>query len=220
MAEISTRSVAAAGGGALLAVALAFVGSADASHRYDETARCNGRAVHDVQIVARTSEATAFIKLKPASGQKRRVSYACLRRGPVRQLDRPSGGNYVRGWALAGRYVAFKRFLYLSEFGSASEIRVLDLSTGETKVAQNGVPDYTGDSHVLALVVKRNGSVAWTGVGDRGPDGSVWKVDATGGGPQRLDAGPELDYDSLALAADRRSVIWRNGSEARSAPID
>lgn len=218
MAEISTRAVATAAGGAVLAVALAFVGKADASHQYDRTVRCNGQTVRQVQLVTRSSEGAVFRKLRPGPGGRRvSVAYGCLlRAGRVTRLDY---ANRVAHPQLAGRYVGFGRTLYVSEFGSASGIAVVDLKTGKSVVSEEGVPGTDGDSHLLSLVVKRNGSVAWTGMPD-GPDVSVWKIDATAQGPQRLDVGSQIDPESLRLSADRRSVGWRNGPEQRSAPLD
>jgi hypothetical protein len=128
--------------------------------------------------------------------------------------------NRVDDPKLAGRYVAFKQTVYVSEFGSASGIKVVDLKTGRTKVGEAGVPGAGGDSHVMSYVVKRNGSVAWVGMGERGEDVSVLKVDSTTDGPRLLDSGPQVDYESLSLAADRRSIGWRNGAEQKTAPLD
>jgi hypothetical protein len=220
MAEISNRAVATAAGGALLAVALAFVSNADASHQYDTSVRCNGQTVRQVQLVTRSSEGAVFRKLKSGpGGRKVSVAYGCLlRSGAVRRLD---FANRVDDAQLAGRYVAFKHIDYVSEFGSASSIRVVDLRTGTTAVDARGVPGAGSDSHVMSLVVKRNGSVAWTGMADEsGSEVSVLKVDTTTDGPRLLDSGAQIDYESLALGADRLSVGWRNGAEQKTAPLD
>ena len=211
-----------AGAGALLAVGLAFVSNADASHQYDQAVRCNGKTVRQVQLVTRSTEGAAFLKLRPGPGGRRLpVAYACLlRSGPITRLDSPNSFNRVRNQQLAGRYVAFKRTLYVSEFDSASGVEVVDLKTGQRKWSSTAMPAAEGDSEVLTLVVKRNGSVAWTAVGVRGEDLAVWKLDSTTpNGPQELDRGPQIDYETLSLTPDRRTVVWVNGGAQRTAPL-
>ena len=59
MAEISNRAVATAAGGAVLAIALAFVSPSDGSHRtgYGDAVRSAGETVRDVQLQNRSTEA-------------------------------------------------------------------------------------------------------------------------------------------------------------------
>jgi hypothetical protein len=74
---------------------------------------------------------------------------------------------------------------------------------------------------VRDLVLKRNGSLAWTTAegkyeGERlVNDYAVWKHDADG--EVLLDAGPEIDPLSLALDGDY--LYWRNAGEARTATL-
>lgn len=219
MAEISTRAVATAAGGAVLAVALAFVSNADASHQYGSAVRCDGQVVRQVQIVTRSSEGAIFRKLKPGPGGRRvSVAYGCLRRaGPVTRLG---FATRVREPKLAGGYVAFTRILYVSEFGSSAGIGVVDLRTGRTTVDEPGQPGSTEDSGMGEFVIKRNGSVGWIGSDDAELEFSVWRIDATAPGPQRLDAGPQIDAESMRLSADRRLLTWRNAGADKSAPLD
>ena len=218
MAEISTRAVATAAAGAMLAVGLAFVSNADASHGYDRAVRCNGQTVRQVQYVERSREGAIFRKRKPGPGGRRvSVAYGCLvRSGPVTRLG---FANRIRDPRLAGRYAGYRRILYLTEFGSASGMTVVDLKTGRATVDEAGVPGSEGDSHVQSFALKRTGGVAWIGGDETLRNFSVWKVDAAASGVQQLDSGQQIDDESMRLSADRRSVSWRNGSAERSAPL-
>lgn len=219
MAEISTRAVATAAAGAVLAVGLAWVSPADATHQYDETVRCGTKTVRNVQPVAGNRDAVLFRKMKGTRSNVNATAYACLRRrGPIVNLGQ---AGFVKEAQFAGRYLGFRRINYVGEHGSASGIAVVDLRLGTSKVEERGVPGANDvDSHALSFVVKRNGSVAWIGDDDAGPDYTVWKVDMTDDGPQRLDIGPEIDYRSLRLSADRRTVTWVNGGQQRAAPLN
>jgi hypothetical protein len=220
VAEISNRAVATAAGGALLAVALAFVGKADAQE-FDRAVRCNGKTVRSVELVTRSRDGAVFRKLKrgPDGGQVP-VTYACLlRSGAIERLDAPALGRTARDPALSGRYVGFRSSFLVSEFDSASDMVVVDLRTGRTEANEPANPGSGADSEVLTFVVKRNGSVAWTAVGVRGEDVTVWKLDLGATGPQQLDRGSAIDYRSLRLSADRRSVHWRNAGAERTAPL-
>lgn len=202
----------------MLAVALAWVGNADASHQYDDAVRCNGQTVRQAQLVTRSRDGAIFFKRRAGPGGSRvSVAYACmLRSGSIERLD---FANRVSRAQLAGRYAAYAHTLYVSEFGSASGITVVDLKTGQTKVDEPGVPGATGDSHLMSFVAKLNGSVAWIGIGERGDDVSVWKVDATGGGAQQLDSGASIEWETLRISPDRRSISWVNGAERKTAPL-
>jgi hypothetical protein len=203
----------------MLAVALAFVGNADASHQYDDEVRCRGKLVRSVQLVAGNRESSVFRKLRPGPGSGTvSVAYGCLRSGG--KITRLGFANRVDGPKFAGRYVGFRQTIYVSEFGSASGIKVVDLRTGATKVSEPGEPGGDGDSHLAMFVLKRNGSVAWIGLPQSFDRGSIWRVDRSAAQPQRLGGGPDIDFESLRLSADRRSLHWRNGGQEETAAID
>jgi hypothetical protein len=222
MAEISNRAVATAAGGALLAVALAFVGKADAQ-QYDRAVRCDGKTVRSVELVTRSSDGAVFRKVKPRrDGVRVPFTYACLvRGGSIRRLDRLTRAqdDTAESAQIAGRFVGFRRRYPVSESDVASDIVVVDLKTGGVRSGHTALPGRPQEGDVLTLVVKRNGSVAWTAVGVRGNELTVWKVDRSTTGAQELDRGPAIDYRSLRLSADRRSVHWRNAGAERSAPL-
>jgi hypothetical protein len=205
---------------AVVAVAVASLGlaaPASANHQYRSTATCNGRPVKKVQFLDRSSEAAVFLKRRTReNGTVASVAYACLRRAPIRRL-----GNHIRYAVLAGRFVAV-RSTFVSEFNSSSGLHVMDLSTGKFVTNARGMPTSPEDedTHVLKIVLKRNGSVAWVGSNNVASQFAIWKVDRTGSGPQQLDAGPRIDRLSLRLRADRTAVVWTNDGETRSGPID
>jgi hypothetical protein len=202
----------------VFAASLGIAAPASANHQYQSTAVCNGRAVKKVQLLDRTREAAVFLKRRTTQhGTIATVSYACLRRGPIRRL----GETRSRYAVLAGRFVAY-RVVFQSEFNSYSNVHVVDLSTGATVTRARGMPAYPEDedSSVWEIVLKRNGSVAWIGSNDIVTELAVWKVDRTGSGPQQVDASPRIDRDSLRLSASRTALAWTNDGQTRTAPID
>lgn len=232
MAEVSSRGVAAAAGGALLAVALAFVSPSEGSHRtdYGDTVRCAGKVVRGVQVRTSSSEAAVFVKPEDWGRDVLPTTYACMRRaGPVVQLDSPLV-DASRNPVLAGRYVAYELDPY---DGTPSYVEVVDLKEGGTDFADAAMPDADATpARVQALALKRNGSVGWLGIHDETGEQGVWKVDATGGGePQRLDTGPPAIAPlSFRLSRDRRRLRWLRDDPGtahtvrddtpRSAPLD
>jgi hypothetical protein len=118
---------------------------------------------------------------------------------------------------LAGRYVAY--YEYVEEFFEPVYVvvHVYDLVRGREKLRDH--MDSAGD-----LVVKRNGSVAWIESSDPAQEGErVWEVHAIsnedGRGEVVLDRGTGVEPTSLALSKDRRTVLWRNEGERKSAPL-
>jgi hypothetical protein len=223
MAEISNRAVMAAAGGALLAIGLAFISPADGEHRteYDETARCPAKTVRNVQIQNRTSEAIVFAKLKTYRQGTLATTYACrLRRGaPTVRLDRPTVDS-VLDPVLAGAFVGFKRVHRVTGSG-VSTVSVVDLRTGEPH-HELAATESDEPSQVRALVLKRNGSVAWIGETEKNVT-EVWRLqNGRPGVPvDKLDTSPpRIEPLSLRLSSDRRTVRWTKGGQAASAPID
>jgi hypothetical protein len=212
MAEISNRAVATAAAGAMLAVGLAFVSPSDGSHKtdYDERVRCGGKTIRNVQIQNFSAEAVVFTKVKEYPQGTLPTTYGCLlRRGArVVRLDRPTA-DQVLDPALAGRFVGFKRVLR-GYSGSGRSIPVVyDLRTGEVHHQLSAIED-DEPAQVQALVLKRNGSIAWLGLGESGRQ-EVWRLNnGKSGVPiDRLDTGPpEIPVLSFRLSADRRTLRW------------
>jgi hypothetical protein len=196
--------------------ALAVAAPAQADHQYSDVVRCASKTVHAAQIVASSSEATAFRKVKrDAQGRTLFRTYACMRRsGPILFLK---GSEFSRAAVeprLAGRFVAFRRMDEINEFARTSGLVVADMSTGAVRFETS-----RGEAHVDSFVVKRNGSAAWLDHDYESGHMVISKVDeTTGGSPVLVDQG-SIRQQSLRLSVDRRDVLWtRNGSQ-RSAPI-
>ena len=202
------RSMLAAG--AVLALAVPAAPADAATRNKCRTSSTTGGA----KIIKRSSAVVVFTK--------RLGYYGCAYSGgPIKQLLDEGGGIDERGGSapqISGRYVAY------ATLGSAigdefDRVVVWDLKEGKLK--------YRASSNfVVDLVVKANGSVAWT-------QGSV--VDEAEGQPQvyevralsavdrqgdlLLDRGADIDPRSLALTADREQVNWTRGGTRRSAPL-
>lgn len=190
-----------------------------AAARYDDTVRCKAKTVRNVNVVTRSSEAAVFTKrgLVPGTRIYRYRSYACMfRAGPISYLSRSDATRSRLDPKLAGRFVAFRQYYGINEFGSESGIVVLDIRTGTVveESPNEGV-------NLVSFVVKRNGSAAWIMVPEESAERTVWKSDVTTGGErQRLDAGSDIDAASLRLSGDRRTITWTEGGSEQSAPID
>jgi hypothetical protein len=219
----------------LAVTALAWASLAAPAHGahlsdYDETVRCPSKAVHDVQVVERSSEAVVFRKLRPTENGPRPVSYACaFRTDELRQsiwrLDDPEPSRRAVGARLAGVFVAY-RLVYDTGPDPYSEMVVKSLLTSDTLSSFPKPEESDSSSTVASFVVKRNGSIAWIGVGHPSGEQGVWKVDADDDWLEpempRLDASPPaIDTRSIRLSADRRRVMWRRAGESayRSAPL-
>lgn len=200
---------------AAVAGALALAAPAQASHQYRDTVRCASKTVRGVQVIASSSEATAFRKQFPG---RRYASYACMRRG-AGSIERLKGSEFTLSRVqpkLAGRFVAFRQLFELNEFAAVSGIVVLDMRTG---AIVHESPD-DGNAYLLSWVLKRNGSAAWIDSLQDQPGSRVFKFDATtGGDAQQLDSGA-VDPQSLRLSSDRRQVLWTKSGAEQSAPID
>ena len=199
---------------ALLAAALCGVAAFATAVPAEASHGCGAARSKGAQIVTKTREAVVFTK--------RDDLYGCLASvGSIRTLPNEGGGWDLTGAdrpQLGGRYLAF------STLGSAigdefDRVYVYDLRLGRTFLV-------AGSNIVRALVVKRNGSVAWT------EDSSVQPADADPpsyqlrrwGNEERqnvvlVDRGTDLDPQSLTLAPDRTSIAWTRGGTTRTAPL-
>lgn len=205
---------------AVLTGVLAMAPAASAG-RYDDRVRCNSKTVKRANVVARSSEAAVFTKrsLIPGTGIYRYRSYACMfRRGPISYLQRSDTTRSQLGSKLAGRFVGFRQFYGITEFGSESGLVVLDMRTGD--VVLEGPPRADG-TNLASFVVKRNGSAAWISVPEEPGDTVVWKAEATNVFErEQLEAATDIDTRALRLSADRRTITWTRGGTSRSAPLD
>lgn len=136
----------------------------------------------------------------------------------------PYGGPEYSGGvlpiALAGPVVAYG-VGQSDPHASAREVWVRNLRTGRLlHRIPNGSPAEPGDIGLgvtTAIVVKNDGSVAWI-VGTREQLGGVQvrSVDKTGS--HLLDASPEIDLSSLALAGSW--LYWTQGGKPMSAVLN
>jgi hypothetical protein len=86
---------------------------------------------------------------------------------------------------------------------------------------ENVVETPADGTNVVAWVVKRNGSAAWTTVAEESPQKAVWRAQATNVFErEQLEAATDIDPASLRLSAARTTITWIRGGEPRSAPID
>lgn len=160
-------------------------------------------------VVVKTREAVVFTR--------RGIYYGCHR--SVGRAFRLQTYHAIRDPRLAGRYVAY--VVRVEEFMEPvfDRIEVFDLVRGRVKFAA-GANDFVDTS-----VLKRNGSVAWIEhSGDQPPDaGDVYEVrrisNEDRAGNILVDRGSEIDPVSLALSADRRSILWTHAGEVRTAPL-
>ena len=151
--------------------------------------------------------------------------YACLFAKPKRRVD--LGRNYddetIEVPRIASTLVAYSVGV-TSLAGSFAQIRVLDLSKAipaRTVDATPGPPQ-SGTNRVRDLVLKPNGSLAWTvGRGSFDPaypafQQQLWARDASG--ERLLDSGPNVHLESLELNGS--TLTWLHGEIPRSATLN
>jgi hypothetical protein len=212
---------------AAAAASLALAAPVSAGHKttYDDSVRCAGKTVRNVQLETRSSEGAVFQKRKRTTSGVQAVTYACLlRSGSIERLDDPARAIHAFDAALAGRFVGYEREDFSDQFTVPSTLGVFDLKTGTRRIISATPNSSDRDTAVRAFVIKRNGSVAWLAVGDPSGDQAVFKLDATTDDPERLDFASgvaRFDERALRLSADRRAVLWRMRGETtdRSAPL-
>jgi hypothetical protein len=177
---------------------------------------------------------------KGASGRVftlRGTTYACLfSAGRPLELGESDDESYFpQRPVINGRYAAYA-MTYCVIDSCKSFIEIVDVKRRRvfrataTSRACEGLPseECDNDDTVTALVLKTNGSVAWS-LCDW-PDGcevGVAKLvmrfdshDAVAGAPAELGSGPGIAKRSLTLSADRSSVSWLDGGRRIVAAID
>ena len=147
---------------------------------------------------------------------RRTYSYVCaFKQGTPRKLPRWSAGIIpgASSTKAVGRYVALFVF---SGTGSAAVnwVKVVDMVTGHTTFSEDIIARYWPDH----LVLKADGSVAWTAPMPPSHTPVIWEVrrhDSTG--TATVDSGSEIDPGSLAAGGSW--LYWTNAGSARSAPF-
>jgi hypothetical protein len=124
------------------------------------------------------------------------------------------GGNdslFLEPVRPSGRYLAYVKTFTYRDRPAGAELFVRDLQTGR-RLHHYERSDYTIGNGVA---MDRQGSIAWVGkVARSGYE--VRRADRLGENT-RLDAGPDIDPESLGL---KRSVVsWRNAGVSRAAPL-
>jgi hypothetical protein len=207
---------------ATVAVAVAWPAAASAEDR------CSASRAPGTKVVVASRAAVVYKRRETEpGGEKQWIHYGCLyardREWPLRGFA--EFGQDFGPWALAGRYVA-----YGYEYEEAApdlayeQIHVLDLRSGKEKSGVGGPTDSpNGESYVHAIVLKRNGSIAWiSSYHDDYPHVlfQVWALERGRGGKKRkLDEGDSIRPHSLALSDNSKMLYWRAGSEIRSAKL-
>jgi hypothetical protein len=144
------------------------------------------------------------------------TAYACATKtGRVRKLgtfDREEGG--ARLFRIAGTRVAFDDLSCGGgSAGCIGAVRVVEVRSGARRAAANA----SGTGIARDLELTRTGAIAWTRAPASGqPDaGELRKLDADG--EAVLDAGPDLDKESLAVSGS--TLYWTRGGMPRSAQL-
>jgi hypothetical protein len=171
------------------------------------TAAPDARAHHGCgspKPLVQTREAVVFAK--------RQGVYACrFATGSVFRLDGP--GNRVQTrptvfgklsapdppLALAGAFAGY--------VANAHKVVIRRLTDGKVVAAERSALP------VATLVLRRDGAAAWTTPDP--VDGSHELRTLAG----LVDKGPDLDYYSLALSADRTRIFWVRGGKAQTAGL-
>lgn len=129
--------------------------------------------------------------------------------------------NYVSEVLLNGRYLAYSVY-DTEEAGTLgfSYVYSIDLRTRKTLVeidASSGHDDGGFGSKVSALVLGSKGAVAWINEVS-GPE--RWSVHvAAGENHSVLDTGGDIDAQSLALAANKKTIYWTRAGLAKTAAL-
>lgn len=190
----------------VLCLATALAGSVPAQAK----SSCSDARSQGARIVVKTKEAVVYTKGSNL--------YGCLSRHRPRVLPNEGGGWDLTGSdgpQLAGRYVAFTT-LGSGIGDEVDRVYVYDLKLGKTFLI---VPS----NFVTALVLKRNGSVAWIDAPSADPGQPVWQVRKYAHeerqGAILVDRGADIDNRSLVLGADRNTIVWTRGGAQKSASL-
>jgi hypothetical protein len=206
-----------------LAIVPPFAVGASAKHGYEtrgghtKVSQCPS-ASNDV-VIAADARAVLY-RLSIAAGMTPPYIYGCAdgsRRSYTlgRVIEGSASGSVGTGpFALAGPVVAYGAEKSFTGGHSFSEVWVRDLATGKILHRfPDGSPAEPGDvgiGETTAIVVRRDGSVAWITRASRQLGGiQVRSVDATGS--HLLASSPEIEPKSLALAGS--TLYWTQGGK-------
>jgi hypothetical protein len=199
----------------LAVAAVALVAAAPASA--DKLGNCH--IPRGAKVSAATKHAVIYRK-KDKRGLY--VSYAChLSVGRPMRLsnhDDPNGDTVVVPKTLAGRYAGYAVTHCPGPGGEdcISRVFVRDTRNGKTLRSARAYVGATNDFFTDALVLAPNGDVAWIAESDDPAEAFQVRA-ATAAGVTQVDAGPDVDRGSLALAGDR--IYWTVGGQPRSAVL-
>ena len=179
------------------------------------------------QIVTKTKEAHVFIKNKRWYGCAAKFKKVRLLPGlDTTDALQFSDGSVPSTFTLAGQFVAYEQYnLEPAGHETHSDIYIYDLGTGkiEYHAGAGSTKPNAEDSVLERLVLKRNGSAAWTARLGGGQNATYevhrYSKYTTVKGRVTLDSGPNVDPQSLALSADRHTVSWKRGGQTKTADL-
>jgi len=217
-------------------IPLALLSASPASTAAPRTRRATCYPRHHSRTIRLTRTVRVFGTTY--SGDIRYMTYACdLRKQRTMALDR---GVLAPDWttlAVNGRYVAFYRRpldKYAEPCGGNAEVvdvsahRVLYASPTDETYGPVSSPTSDYVISTEALVLGPTGAMAYISGVQHGCGGSAprpyhadyYILRVVGpNGVAELDRGPELARNSLALAADGRTLYWMNAGEVRSGSL-
>jgi hypothetical protein len=191
---------------------LLLPGTGSANHR-----RCVSHSA--AKTIIRDKFAVVIEKAQP-SGERFRIHYGCLFSvGKFRQLDYQNQAppNVGYNFQIAGRYAAFVNEQHTEGLDpNQITIRTVDLRMGSRKDLS------PGDNGMEALVLKRNGSLAWAAPASSFTEVNIYRFDSTNtaGTNEGTQLEARADSGSLAMSSDRRTIYWTKNGVPRSASID
>lgn len=164
-------------------------------------------------------------EVRPESGISR--YYGCARRvGKVFRLD-PRRGQLIADPSttkIAGTAVAYETMSFeLAPYRIVvRSLRTGRLVHGASSNARRSEMGHTGPA--LTLLLKRNGTVAWTASSEcicEGTPAADYEVHKIGKDHRRVvvDRGPSIDPASLRFTPDRSAVSWLDGGVRQSAAL-
>jgi hypothetical protein len=144
------------------------------------------------------------------------------------RLEGQDGGysNYIGGYQLKGRYLAFE--VFDTEEASASgfsTVYSVNLNTRKTVVnirsaeGHDGNPQGEGASVAHGVVLGVDGAVAWINENTNYDVKLSVHTAAPGGRHTVIDIGNDIGKDSLALAADRHTIYWTRAGQVKAATL-
>jgi hypothetical protein len=189
----------------MAAVAVVSAPAADARKRQDPC-----RPKHATTLFA--NDAVRFFYVTWANG---RSEYLCARSSRRRFFltysATPENDNDVTDFRASGRFFLYVTNQCTKEFCNPGKVGLIDVKSGVRRKLPVPQP--------AAIELTSTGTVAYTTeppVGISEPR-AVYVLPRSAAQPQELDAGDDLDAQSLALAG--HTLYWTRGGHPQSAPI-